>query len=40
MEVANYRLEFLDLKLKFHKESKQTSVDMFAKDTEFYICSA
>ena len=36
MEVANYRLEFLDLKLKFHKESKQTSVDMFAKDTDSF----
>ena len=33
MEVATDTLEFLDLKLKFDKESKQISVDVFAKDT-------
>ena len=30
MEVATDTLEFLDLKLKFDKESKQISVDVFA----------
>ena len=34
MEVATDTLEFLDLKLKFDKESKQISVDVFAKDTD------
>ena len=33
MEVATDTLEFLDLKLKFDKESKQISVDVFVKDT-------
>ena len=36
MEVATDTLEFLDLKLKFDKESKQISVDVFAKDTETF----
>ena len=36
MKVSRDTLEFLDLKLKFHKESKQTSVDMFAKDTDSF----
>ena len=39
IEVATDMLEFLDLKLKFDKESKQTSVDVFAKDTHSYTCS-
>ena len=34
MEVATDTLEFLDLKLKFDKESKQIYVDVFAKDTD------
>ena len=33
MEVATVVLEFLNFKLKFDKESKQISVDVFAKDT-------
>ena len=36
MEVATETLEFLDLKLKFDKESKQISVDVFAKDTDSF----
>ena len=36
MEVAIDTLEFLDLKLKFDKESKQISVDVFAKDTDSF----
>ena len=36
MEVATDTLEFLDLKLKFDKESKQISVDVFAKDTDSF----
>ena len=32
MEIATEKLEFLDLKLKFDEESKQISVDVFAKD--------
>ena len=32
MEIATDTLEFLDLKLKFDKASKQISVDAFAKD--------
>ena len=36
MEVAADTLELLDLKLKFHKESKQISVDVFAKDTDSF----
>ena len=40
MKVAIDTLEFLDLKLKFDKESKQISIDVFAKDTDSltYIC--
>ena len=34
MEVATDTLEFLDLKFKFDKESKQIYVDVFAKDTD------
>ena len=34
MEVATDTLEFLDLKLKFDKESKQISVHVFANDTD------
>ena len=37
VKVATNILEFLDLKLKFDKESKQISVDLFAKDTENFI---
>ena len=33
MEVATDALEFLDLKLKFDKQSKQIFVDVFVKDT-------
>ena len=36
MEVATDTLEFLDLKLKFDKESKQIYVDVFAKDTDSF----
>ena len=36
MEVATDALEFLDLKFKFYKESKQTSMDMFAKDANSF----
>ena len=36
MEVATDTLEFLDLKLKFDKESKQISVGVFAKDTDSF----
>ena len=36
MEVATDTLEFLDLKLKFDKESKQISVDVFAKDVNSF----
>ena len=36
MEVASDTLEFLDLKLKFDKETKQISVDVFAKDTDSF----
>ena len=36
MEVATDTLEFLDLRLKFDKESKQISVDVFAKDTDSF----
>ena len=39
MEVATGTLEFLDVQLKIVKEPKQISVDVFAKHTEFYICS-
>ena len=37
MEVATDTLEFLDLKLKFDKESKQISVDVFAKVTNNFM---
>ena len=36
MEVAADTLEFLDLKLKPDKESKQFSVDVFAKDSDSF----
>ena len=36
MKVATDTLEFLDLKLKFDKESKQIPVDVFAKDTNSF----
>ena len=36
MEVDIDTLECLDLKLKFDKESKQVSVDVFAKDTNSF----
>ena len=36
MEVATDTLEFLDLKLKFDKESKQISVDVFPKDANSF----
>ena len=36
MEVAIDTLEFLDPSLKFDKESKQISVDTFAKDTNSF----
>ena len=36
MEVASDILEFLDFKLNFDKESKQISVDAFAKDTDSF----
>ena len=36
MEVATDTLEILDLKLKFDRESKQISVDVFAKDTDSF----
>ena len=36
MEVVTDTLEFLGLKLKFDKESKQISVDVFAKDTDSF----
>ena len=36
MEVATDTLEFLDLKLKFDKESKQIYADVFAKDTDSF----
>ena len=36
MEVATDTLVFLDLKLKFEKESKQISEDVFAKDTNSF----
>ena len=35
-EVATDTSEFLDLKLKFDKASKQISVDVFAKDTDSF----
>ena len=34
MEVATDTLEFLELKFKFDKESKQISVSVCAKDTD------
>ena len=36
MEVAKDVLEFLDLKLKFDKEHKRISVDIFAKATNSF----
>ena len=36
MEVATDALELLDLNLKFDKECKQISVDVFAKDTDSF----
>ena len=36
MEVATDTLEFLDLQLKIVKESKEISVDMFAKHTDSF----
>ena len=36
MEVATDTLEFLDLKVKFDKQSKYISVDVFAKDTDSF----
>ena len=36
MGVATDTLEFLDLKLKFDKESKQISEDLFAKQTDSF----
>ena len=36
MDVATNTLEFLDLKHKFDKNSKQISVDVFAKDTNSF----
>ena len=36
MEFPTSTLEVLDLKLKFDKESKQISVDLFAKDTDSF----
>ena len=39
MEVATDALDFLDLKLKFDKESKKNSVDVFERYQQFYICS-
>ena len=37
MEVATDTLEFLDVKLKFDKESKHIFVYVFAKDTNSFI---
>ena len=39
MEVATDTSEFLDLKLKFDKESKQISVDLLKIPTVFYMFS-
>ena len=36
MEIATDTLEFLDLKVKFEKQSKHISVDVFAKDTDSF----
>ena len=36
MEVGTDTLEFLQLKLKFDKESKQISVDVFPRDTDSF----
>ena len=36
MEVATDTVEFLNVKLKFDKESKQIYVDVFAKDTDSF----
>ena len=40
MEVATDTLEFLVLRLKFYKESKQLFVDLFAKDTDSLYMSS
>ena len=36
IEVPSDTLEFLDFKLKFDKETKQISADVFAKDTDSF----
>ena len=36
IEVSTDTLEFLELKLKFDKESKQISADVFAKNTDSF----
>ena len=36
MEVTTDTLEFLDLKLKFDKESKQIPLDVFPKDIDSF----
>ena len=36
MDIPTNTLEFLDLKHKFDKNSKQISVDVFAKDTNSF----
>ena len=36
MDIPNNTLEFLDLKHKFDKNSKQISVEAFAKDTNSF----
>ena len=36
IEVATDTLEFLDFKFKFNKQSKQISVDVFAKHTNSF----
>ena len=38
MEVAKDVLEFLDRKLKFDKEYKRISVDIFVKATNSFTC--
>ena len=40
MEVATDTLEFLVLRLKFYKESKQLFVDLFPKDTDSLYMSS
>ena len=36
MEAATNKLQIIELKLKFDKESKQISVDVFAEDTNSF----